>query len=118
MVINSSRIVELEGVLRCFVGCAEYLSGELDEEHIVRLDPMRRRLTLFAVMDKGKAFPKTGRSITVDLKRQDVIVRDDPRLLVRKADVFGMAPRARQRSVEAAWRAESGTDNHRVLLRI
>jgi len=47
-----------------------------------------------------------------------VIIRDDSRVLVRKADVFGMAPRSRQRSAEAARRAADGYDEDRVLVRL
>jgi len=117
LVIDSRRIVDLEGVLRCYVGCAVYLSGELDEEHIVRLDPLRRRTTLFALSGKRQPFPEIGRSITIDLKRQDVIIRYDCRLLVRKADVFGMGPRARQRIFEAKRRKEQAYEKDRVLVR-
>lgn len=117
LVIDSRRVVNLEGLLRCYVGCALYLSGDIEQEHIVRLDPLRRRTTLFPLSGKSLPFPETGTSITIDLKRQDVIIRDDPRVLVRKADVFGMAPRSRQRSIEAERRTASGEDEARVLIR-
>jgi DNA phosphorothioation-associated putative methyltransferase len=117
LVIDSERVANLEGILRCYVGCALYFSGDIDQEYLVRLDPLRRRTTLFALQAKRQAFPETTRSITIDLKRQDVIIRHDPRALVRKADVFGMAARSRQRSVEAARRVDDGYDENRVLIR-
>ncbi len=95
-----------------------YLSGDLDQEHIVRLDPLRRRTTLFPLAAKRQPFPETSTSITIDLKRQDVIIRDDPRVLVRKADVFGMASQSRQRFVEADRREAGGYQKERVLVRI
>jgi DNA phosphorothioation-associated putative methyltransferase len=118
LVIDSGRVVDLEGVLRCYVGCATYLSGDIDHEHIVRLDPLRRRMTLFRLTSRRQSFPETDTSITIDLKRQGVVIRDDPRVLVRKADVFGMTSRSRQRSVEADRRLSDGYDQDRVLVRI
>lgn len=118
MVIDSERVAELEGVLRCYVGCALYLSGDIEQDHIVRLDPLRRRTTLFPLMGRRQPFPETAKSVTIDLKRQDVTVRDDPRVLVRKADVFGMARRSRQRSIEAERRETSGEAPARVLVRV
>lgn len=117
LVINSDRVAELEGVLRCYVGCALYLSGDIEQEHIVRLDPLRRRTTLFPLTGTRRPFPETATSITIDLKRQDVIIRDDPRILVRKADVFGMARRSRQRSVEGEHRSAAGIEEAKVLAR-
>ncbi len=118
MVIDSERVAELEGVLRCYVGCALSLSGDIEQDHIVRLDPLRRRTTLFALTGRRQPFPETATSVTIDLKRQDVTVRDDPRVLVRKADVFGMARRSRQRSIEAERREMSGEALERVLVRV
>jgi DNA phosphorothioation-associated putative methyltransferase len=117
LVINHDRIEELEGPLRCFVGCAVYLSGDLDQDHLVRLDPLRRRVTLFALENKRVPFPLTASSTTIDLKRQDVSVRTDRRVLVRKADVFGMARKSRQRSTENDRRLAEGLDKVRILLR-
>jgi hypothetical protein len=117
LVIDSERVAELEGVLRCYVGCALYLSGDIDQAHIVRLDPLRRRTTLFPLTGRHQPFPETSTSITADLKRQNVTIRTDHRVLVRKADVFGMAPRSRQRSIEAQRRSVMGIDAARVLVR-
>lgn len=117
LVINSDRVAELAGVLRCYVGCALYLSGDIEQEHIVRLDPLRRRTTIFPLTGTRQPFPETATSITIDLKRQDVIIRDDPRILVRKADVFGMARRSRQRSVEGEHRSAAGIGEAKVLAR-
>lgn len=118
LVIDSERVAELEGVLRCYVGCALFLSGDIEQEHIVRLDPLRRRTTLFSLTGRRQPFPVTGTSITVDLKQQDVIIRTDARVLIRKADVFGMALRSRQRSIEAERRSGSGEKAEKVLVRM
>jgi DNA phosphorothioation-associated putative methyltransferase len=118
LVIDDSRVESLDGVLRCFVGCAVYLSGSLQQSHLVRLDPLRRRVMLFALAEKRSAFPITTLSTTIDLKRQDVTIREDKRFLARKADVFGMASKSRQRSVERERRALGGFDEHRVLVRL
>lgn len=118
LVIDSGRVPELDGILRCYIGCAVYLSGEIDQEHIVRLDPLRRRVTLFAISGKRTPFPETNTSVAIDLKRQDVGMRSDRRVLVRKADVFGMAARSRQRSLEAERRIRNGIDEARVLAKL
>lgn len=118
LVIDSERVAELEGVLRCYVGCALYLSGDIEQSHIVRLDPLRRRTTLFPLTGARNAFPKIAESITIDLRRQDVIIRTDPRELVRKADVFGISAKSHQRSVEASRRATDGYGETQVLLRV
>ena len=117
LVIDSERVADLEGVLRCFVGCALFLSGDIDQEHIVRLDPLRRRTTLFSLTGGRQRFPETSTSITVDLKRQDVTIRTDHRVLVRKADVFGMGPRSRQRLIEARRQSLMGIEAAKVLVR-
>ncbi|WCT75758.1 hypothetical protein PQ455_20475 (plasmid) [Sphingomonas naphthae] len=115
LVIDSERVADLEGVLRCYVGCALYLSGDIEQEHIVRLDPLRRRTTLFSLTGRRQPFPETMTSITIDLKRQDVIIRDDVRILLRKADVFGMPRRSRQRSAEREHRSAAGIEEAKVL---
>ncbi|MET3761880.1 DNA phosphorothioation-associated putative methyltransferase [Sphingomonas sp. UYEF23] len=117
LVIDSKRVSELEGVLRCYVGCALYLSGDIEQEHLVRLDPLRRRTTLFPLAGRRQPFPETNISITIDLKRQDFVVRTDSRVLVRKADVFGMARRSRQRSLEEQHRITNGNGEVKVLVR-
>lgn len=117
LVIDSERVAELEGVLRCYVGCALFLSGDIEQEHIVRFDPLRRRITLFSLTGRRHAFPATLMSIAVDLKRQDVSIRFDPRVLIRKADVFGMSVRSRQRIIEAERRCATGVDSAKVLVR-
>ncbi len=118
LVIDSERVADLEGVLRCYVGCALFLSGEIEQEHIVRLEPLRRRTTLFSLTGRRQPFPVTGTSITVDLKQQDVIIRNDARVLIRKADVFGMTVRSRQRIVEAEHRIANGIKSDKVFLKI
>jgi len=118
LLIDGDRVTDLEGNLRCFIGCAVYLSGELEEEHLVRLDPLRRRVTLFPLVSKRAPFPEVAKSITIDLKRQDVFVKDERRVLIRKADVFGMAPHSRQRAKEAERRSREGVDEAKALVRL
>lgn len=103
--------------LRCYVGCALYLSGDIDQEHVIRLEPLHRCTTIFPLRRKRQPFPETDTSITIDLKRQDVAIRTDPRVLIRKADVFGLAPRSRQRLVGGDRRRVSGDDVAQVLVR-
>lgn len=118
LVIDGRRVGELEGILRCYIGCALYLSGEMEEEHIVRIDPLHRRATIFRITGKRSSFPETNSSVTIDLKRQDVIVRSDRRVLLRKADVFGMSARSRQRSLEVARQIQDGIHEAKVLVRV
>lgn len=118
LVIDNRRVAELEGIIRCFIGCALYLSGEMNDEHIIRVHPMRRRATLFRISGRRNSFPETDTSVTIDLKRQNVIVQSDRRILLRKADVFGMPARSHQRSIELERKIQECINEDKVFVRI
>ncbi|MBJ6122508.1 DNA phosphorothioation-associated putative methyltransferase [Sphingomonas mollis] len=118
LVIDGDRVEQLEGVLRCYYGCAAFFVGELGQEYIARLDPVRRQVSLFRVEDRRSPFPIMTGSVTIDLKRQNVIMRDDRRVLARKADVYGLSARSRQRDEERKRRAAEGWADERVLIRL
>lgn len=117
LVVSGDGVEALSGTLRCYIGCGVHFVGELDDVHLVRLDPIRKRLALFPLSKPRSTFPVVERSFTVDLKRQDVALRDERRLLVRKADVFAMSARSKQRQAEKALRDELGLEPKKVLAR-
>lgn len=116
--IDGDRVEQLEGVLRCYHGCAAFFVGELGQEYIARLDPVRRQVSLFRVEDRRSPFPIMTGSVTVDLKRQNVIMRDERRMLVRKADVYGLPARSRQRGAERDRRAAERWAEAKALVRL
>lgn len=117
LVVDAERLEKLSGPLRCYAGCAMHLAGEVDDGHIVRLDPMRKRLTIFRLADGKDAFPAITSSIAVDLRRQDVSLRNEDRVLVRKSVVFGMSARSKQRKLEWEKAEEVGIPSERVMIR-
>jgi DNA phosphorothioation-associated putative methyltransferase len=118
LVVLATAIDALAGALRCYIGCAMHFVGEIEGVHLVRLDPLRKRLVIFPLVDPRSAFPTVERTIAVDLKRQDVAFRDERRMLVRKADVFGMSLRSKQRLSERKMREERHLDGRKVLARL
>jgi hypothetical protein len=96
-------------VLRCYFGCAAFLSGEPDARFLLRIDPSRKRVSMWPLLDVKATFPHTDVSVRVDLRRQDVSIRPDMRRLVRKSELFGLSPRSKQRRLEADHRARSAT---------
>lgn len=117
LVVDSGRLLELNGLLRCYLGCAGYLFGEFGDNRIIRLDPFRRRVTLFHTKSRRTPFPEIDGSVEIDLRRQEVVLRDDVRVLVRKADVLGFSPRSKQRRIEAERRNHEGYSLEQVLIR-
>ncbi|HEV2567871.1 DNA phosphorothioation-associated putative methyltransferase [Sphingomonas sp.] len=115
LVVDAERIESMPGVLRCYIGCAFHLSGEIDGPCLVRLDPLRKRLTLFPLEEWDPPFPVSTRSVSIDLRKQDVYFRLKLRRLVRKADIFGMSPRSKQRQLERQHREQSGLGERIVL---
>ncbi|CAO4157153.1 DNA phosphorothioation-associated putative methyltransferase [Methylorubrum extorquens] len=103
LVADGEQADNLPGVLRCYFGCATFLSGEPDGRFLLRVDPSRRRVRMWPLLDSRSSFPRTEISILVDLRRQDVSVRPDLRRLVRKSDLFRLSPRSRQRRLEAEY---------------
>ncbi|HEV7335994.1 MAG TPA: hypothetical protein VGO06_08490, partial [Bosea sp. (in: a-proteobacteria)] len=87
LIVDGERAEDLPGVLRCYFGCATFLSGEPDGRFLLRIDAGRRRVTMWLVSDPKASFPVTELSVRVDLRRQDVSVREDVRRLLRKSEV-------------------------------
>lgn len=117
LIIDGSRIEGLSGPLRCYTGCASYLAGEMEDGDLVRLDPLRKRLTIFRLADRKVPFPAITSSIAVDLRRQDVILRAEDRILVRKSQVFGLSARSKQRKLEAEIADRHGLAPDKVVAR-
>lgn len=90
LMVDSSRVDDLPGVLRCYFGCATFLSGEPEGRFLLRIDPTRKRVGMWPLVDPQAPFPESEVSIRVDLRRQDVSVRPDPRRLLRKSELFGL----------------------------
>lgn len=106
LVADSQRADDLPGVIRCYIGCATFLSGEPQGRYVLRLDAGRKRVTMWPLADAQSSVPTIQESVRVDLRRQDVSVRPDLRRLVRRSDIFGLAARSKHRQAEAAYRAE------------
>lgn len=117
-VVDSSQITQMPGLLRCMLGCAEHLAGSLDGHYLVRLDPAKRRVDSFAYRGKQKPFPEVYERLSVDLRRQSVNVRPENRIILRKADLFGMSDKAKQRMAERERLAQTAGDVRRVMARV
>lgn len=104
LVVDGDRADQLPGLLRCYFGCATFLSGEPGDRFMLRIDPQRRQVVMWPLVNPAAAFPRTEVSIRIDLKRQDVRLRPDLRKLVRKGELQGASPRSKQRRVEADYR--------------
>lgn len=117
LVVDGSRIERLSGSLRCYAGCAAHLAGEVDENDVVRLDPARKKLTIFKTESRKDTFPAITSSITVDLRRQDVSLRVENRVLVRKSAVFGASTRSKQLKLEAEFAQAQGLAPQKIIMR-
>lgn len=104
LIVDSERAEDLPGVLRCYFGCATFLSGEPEGRFLLRIDPLRRRVTMWPLPEPTDALPITELSVRVDLRRQDVNIRPDRRRVLRRSDLFGLSPRTKARKIEAAHR--------------
>lgn len=102
LVISGDRTEDLPGPLRCYLGCATYLSGEPDGVYVVRIDPRKRLVKLFMIRDPNAAAPEIRSTIGIDLKRQRVFSATETLHLVRKIDVFGIPPTPSRRKRERA----------------
>ncbi|RWI63458.1 DNA phosphorothioation-associated putative methyltransferase [Mesorhizobium sp.] len=118
LIVDGERAEDLPGVLRCYFGCATFLSGDPDGPFLLRIDPGRRRVTMWPMPDLKAAFPVTEHSVRVDLRRQEVSVREDVRRLLRKSEVLGLSTRSRQRRVEVAYRVEHELPNNAVFEKV
>lgn len=115
LVVLNDSVEQMPGALRCFVGCARHLLGELEGKHLVRLDPLRKRVTFFPLNDVRSAFPTINRSIIVDLRRQELLFRDVQQKLVRKSDIFKMSRKSNQRLKEREYRVNKSFDGRIVI---
>ncbi len=116
--VDGDRAEELPGVLRCYVGCATFLSGEPDGEFVLRIDPLRRRVTMWPLVNPKAALPQSDLSIRIDLRRQDVSVREDRRRLLRRSELIGQSRRSKQYKAELAYRDTRGFSEELVLERL
>jgi DNA phosphorothioation-associated putative methyltransferase len=115
LVVDGSRADDLPALLRCYFGCATFLSGEPDGAFVMRIDAARKRVAMWPLVDPKATLPRVEISIRVDLRRQDVGIRPDQRLLLRKGELAGLTARSKQRRAEAAYRAERGVREDAVF---
>ncbi|AYV46555.1 hypothetical protein CFHF_21400 [Caulobacter flavus] len=115
LVVDGSRAEGLPALLRCYLGCATFLSGEPDGAFVLRIDAPRKRVAMWQLIDPKEALPRAEISIRVDLRRQDVNIRPDPRRLLRKGQLLGLAARSKQRRAEDAYRIEQGLHEDTVF---
>lgn len=108
LVVDCARAEDLPALLRCYLGCATFLSGEPDEAFVLRIDALRKRVAMWPLVNPKEALPRAEISIRIDLRRQDVNIRPDPRRLLRKSQLLGLTARSKQRRAEDAYRVEQG----------
>jgi len=108
LVVDGSRAEDLPALLRCYFGCATFLAGEPDEAFLLRIDAPRKRVVMWPLVDPKAALPHSEISIRVDLRRQDVNIRSDPRRLLRKGQLLGLPVRSKQRRTEDQYRLQLG----------
>jgi hypothetical protein len=116
--VDGDRAEEMPGLLRCYFGCATFLAGEPDTAFLLRIDPMRRQVVMWPLIDPEAPLPRSELSVRVDLRRQDVRVRPDARKLLRKGELQGASTRTKQRRLEAGYRATAGLGEDAVLERL
>ncbi len=115
LLVDGDRADDLPGLLRCYFGCATYLAGEPEGPFILRIDPLRRRVAMWPLVDSKEVLPRTELSIRVDLRRQDISVKPDPRRLLRKGELLGLSTRSKQRRAEARYRVEKALPENAVF---
>jgi DNA phosphorothioation-associated putative methyltransferase len=118
LVVDGERAEDLPGLLRCYFGCATFLSGEPDGAFLLRIDPVRRRVAMWPLVDPKSTLPRADVSVRVDLRRQDVNVRPDPRRLLRKGELLGPSVRSKQRRAETVYRVERELPEDAVFERL
>jgi len=118
LVVDGDRAEDLPGLLRCYFGCATYLAGEPESSFVLRIDPTRRRVAMWPMLDPKSPFPQSEVSVRVDLRRQDVEVRADVRRLVRKGELLGLSARSKQSRLEVDYRARQSLPDGAVFERI
>jgi DNA phosphorothioation-associated putative methyltransferase len=115
LVVDGNRAEDLPGLLRCYFGCATFLSGEPDGQFVLRIDPARKRVSMWPLIDPKSPFPQSEVSVRVDLRRQDVTIRPDRRRLLRKGELAGRSARSTQRQLEAQHRAHAALPEDAVF---
>ena len=115
LLVDGDRAEDLPGLLRCYFGCATYLAGEPDGPFILRIDPLRRRVAMWPLLDAKEVLPQAEFSIRVDLRRQDIVVKPDPRRLLRKGELLGLSTRSKQRQAETRYRVENALPENAVF---
>ncbi|CAN2532668.1 hypothetical+protein [Methylocapsa aurea] len=118
LVIAGARVSDLPGPLRCYFGCATYLSGEPDRAFIARFDPRRRLLKIFSVEDERAASPAISSTTVVDLRRQKVFTNPESLRLLRKIDVFGGPDTPSRRKRERALQRQLGQSEQQIFASI
>jgi hypothetical protein len=118
LVVDGERAENLPGLLRCYFGCATFLSGEPEGDFLLRIDPLRRRVAMWPLIDPKSTLPRIDVSVRVDLRRQDVNVRPDPRRLLRKGELLGLSVRSKQRRAETGYRVERAFPEDAVFERL
>jgi DNA phosphorothioation-associated putative methyltransferase len=118
LVVDGERAENLPGLLRCYFGCATFLSGEPDGAFLLRIDPLRRRVAMWPLIDPKSTLPRIDVSVRVDLRRQDVNMRSDPRRLLRKGELLGLSVRSKQRRAETDYRVERAFPEDAVFERL
>lgn len=102
--VLGERAEILPGVLRCYIGCGVFLSGEPVGPYVLRIEPQRKRIVMWPLAGPEDPFPTTNHRIQIDLKRQEASIRPDVRKLIRKGELEGLSPRTRQRKAELGLR--------------
>lgn len=118
LIVDGERAETLPGLLRCYFGCATFLAGEPEGPFVLRVDPSRKRLTMWPLVNPQEVLPQTELSIRIDLRRQDVSVRPDARRLLRKGELQGLRPRSKQRQAEAEYRLAKRMPDDAVFERL
>ena len=108
LVVIAKRSQDLPGILRCYLGCATCLAGEPVDQSIIRIDPIRKQVTMWSLVDPENPFPRVESAIRVDLRRRNVSVSHDPRKLLRKSELEGRSPRCKQHTLEQEYREKIG----------
>lgn len=118
LIVNGDRADDLPGLLRCYFGCATFLSGEPQDNFVLRIDATRRRVAMWPLPDLSAPFPETEISVRIDLRRQDVHVRPDRRRLLAKSQLLAFGPGSKQRDLEIKFRGQHGLEASAVWERL
>lgn len=115
LVVAGARVSDLPGPLRCYFGCATYLSGEPDGAFVSRFDPRKRLMKIFLVEDERAAAPTIRSTSVIDLRRQKVFTNLESLRLIRKIDVFGGPDSPSRRKRERALQNQLGLSDQQIF---